>query len=130
LKFTIVLYAALYSSQASLSALRFAQAALEQGHEIVRVFFFYDGVHNTSAFSVPAQDEYDLVRAWNALILEHEIDAVSCVSSALKRGVLDARESVRYERSGSNLLESAVLSGLGQLVDASLKSDRVLSFGA
>jgi sulfur relay (sulfurtransferase) complex TusBCD TusD component (DsrE family) len=37
---------------------------------------------------------------------------------------------VRYERSGSNLLESAVLSGLGQLVDASLKSDRVLSFGA
>jgi tRNA 2-thiouridine synthesizing protein D len=96
----------------------------------VRVFFFYDGVHNTSAFSVPAQDEYDLVKAWNALILEHEIDAVSCVSSALKRGVLDAREAVRYERRGSNLLESAVLSGLGQLVDASLISDRVVSFGA
>jgi len=130
LKFTIVLYAAPYSSQASLSALRFAQAALEQGHEIVRVFFFYDGVHNTSAFSVPAQDEYDLVRAWNALILEHEIDAVSCVSSALKRGVLDTREAVRYERTGGNLMESVVLSGLGQLVDASLKSDRVISFGA
>jgi tRNA 2-thiouridine synthesizing protein D len=130
LKFTIVLYAAPYSSQASLSALRFAQAVLAEGHEIVRVFFYYDGVHNTNALSVPAQDEHDLVKAWNSLILAHEIDAVSCVSSALKRGVLDAREAVRYERSGGNLMESVVLSGLGQLVDASLVSDRVISFGA
>jgi len=37
---------------------------------------------------------------------------------------------VRYERTGGNLMESVVLSGLGQLVDASLKSDRVISFGA
>ena len=130
MKFTIVLYAAPYSSQASLSALRLAQAVLTQGHEIVRLFFYYDGVHNTNALSVPAQDEHDLVKAWNSLILEHEIEAVSCVSSALKRGVLDAREAVRYERSGGNLMDSVVLSGLGQLVDASLVSDRVISFGA
>lgn len=130
MKFTIVLYAAPYSSQASLSALCFAQAVLTQGHEIVRLFFYYDGVHNTNALSVPAQDEHDLVKAWNSLILEHEIEAVSCVSSALKRGVLDAREAVRYERSGGNLMDSVVLSGLGQLVDASLVSDRVISFGA
>lgn len=130
MKFTIVLYAAPYSSQASLSALRFAQATLAQGHEIVRLFFYYDGVHNTTTLSVPAQDEYDLAKAWNALIKEHRIDAVSCVSSALKRGVLDTGEATRYERSGGNLMDGVVLSGLGQLVDATLTSDRVISFGA
>lgn len=130
MKFTIVLYAAPYSSQASLSALRFTQAALDSGHEIVRVFFYYEGVYNTNALSVPPQDEFDLVEAWNSLITTHGIDAVSCVSSALKRGILNAQESDRYERKGNNLLGSVALSGLGQLVDATLTSDRVISFGA
>ena len=130
MKFTILLYAAPHSSQASLSALRFTQAAIAAGHEIVRLFFYCDGVHNTNALSVSPQDEFDLVRAWNTLIIENEIDAVSCVSSALKRGILNTQEAARYERSGGNLLESVSLSGLGQWVDATLHSDRVVSFGA
>ena len=96
----------------------------------MRLFFYYDGVHNTNALSVSPQDEFDLVRAWNTLIIENEIDAVSCVSSALKRGILNTQEAARYERSGGNLLESVTLSGLGQWVDATLRSDRVISFGA
>jgi tRNA 2-thiouridine synthesizing protein D len=55
---------------------------------------------------------------------------VTCVSSALKRGIVDAREARRHELLGHNLREPAVLSGLGQLVDASLASDRTISFGA
>jgi len=129
-KFTIVLHAAPYSSQASQSALRFAQAAIEGGHEIVRLFFYYDGVHNSNELSVPPQDEFDLVQSWNALIVQYDIDAISCVSSALKRGILNSQEAARYERKGANLLESVTLSGLGQWVDATLKSDRIVSFGA
>lgn len=130
MKFTIVLHAAPYTSQASRSALRFAQAALDAGHEIVRVFFYCDGVHNTNEFSVAPQDEFDLVKAWSSLLQANGIDAVTCVSSALKRGILDAREARRHELLGHNLREPAVLSGLGQLVDASLASDRTISFGA
>lgn len=130
MNFTIVLYAAPYSSQASLSALRFAQAAIDAGHSLVRVFFYYDGVHNTNALSVVPQDEIDLVKGWNILLTEQQIDAVSCVSSALRRGILDGQEAARYERSGGNLLSSVALSGLGQLLDATLRSDRVISFGA
>lgn len=130
MKFTIVLHAAPNSGQASLSALRFAQAAIASGHSIQRVFFYNDGVYNTNALSVVPQDENDLVQSWHKLLTDQHIDAVSCVSSALRRGILDSREAERYERSGSNLLGSVALSGLGQLLDAVLHSDRVISFGA
>lgn len=130
MKFTIVLHAAPYTSQASLSALRFAQAALAAGHEIVRVFFYYDGVHNSNEFSVAPQDEFDLVKAWSSLLQTHGIDAVTCVSSAMKRGIVDEREARRHELRGHNLQAPSVLSGLGQLVDASMASDRTISFGA
>ena len=100
------------------------------GEQISRVFFFYDGVLNTNALSVPPQDEFDLVAAWRDLINENGLDAISCVSSALKRGILDAQEAQRYEKDCANLDPSSELSGLGQLVDATLSSDRVVSFGA
>ncbi|MDP1930662.1 MAG: sulfurtransferase complex subunit TusD [Gammaproteobacteria bacterium] len=130
MKLTVVVYSAPYSSQAAWSAYQFTRAALTAGHEIYRLFFYADGVHNSNALSIPPQDEFDLVKAWQALISGHNIDAISCVSSALKRGVVDAQEAARYERACSNLVEGVSLSGLGQLVDATLVSDRVVSFGA
>jgi len=129
-KFTIVVQAAPAASQAAWSAYQFTRSALAAGHGIYRVFFYGDGVYNTNSLSVPPQDEFDLVKAWNTLLDEHGIDAISCVSSALKRGVLDAGEAERYERSCANLSTAATLSGLGQLVDATLASDRVITFGA
>ena len=129
-KLTVVVHSAPYSSQAAYSAYRFTASALEAGHQVHRVFFYYDGVHASNALSTPPQDEFDLVKAWQALIEKHELDAISCVSSALKRGIMDAREAHRYEKAAANLAEGFVLSGLGQLVDASLSCDRVVSFGA
>lgn len=130
MKLTVVLYSAPYSSQAAYSAYRFSLSALAAGHEIYRIFFYYDGVHNSNSLSIPPQDEFDLVRAWEELIHANKLDVVSCVSSALKRGVLNAQEATRYEKICSNLTPGIELSGLGQLVDASLVSDRVISFGA
>jgi tRNA 2-thiouridine synthesizing protein D len=129
-KLTVVLYSAPYSSQAAYSAYRFTRSALAAGHEIYRIFFYYDGVHNSNSLSIPPQDEFNLVKAWEELIHTHQLDVVSCVSSALKRGVLNAQEATRYEKSCSNLTPGIALSGLGQLVDASMVSDRVISFGA
>jgi len=129
-KFTIVIYSAPCSSQSATSAWQFCSALLDGGHSIYRLFFYHDGVHNNSQLSVPAQDEINLPLQWAKLIKRHQIDAVSCVSSALKRGVLDAMEAQRYEKSCHNLSDSAELSGLGQLIDACIASDRVVSFGA
>ena len=90
MKFTVVVYTAPYSSQAATTAWLFCDALLKSGHSIYRLFFYHDGVHNNSALAVPPQDEVNLPFEWQALISAHDIDAVSCVSSALKRGIVDA----------------------------------------
>lgn len=126
--FALVVRGAPYSSQSALSAYRFACAALEAGHGITRLFFNEDGVYNACASIVPPQDELHLPQAWQALVKVHGLDAVVCVSSALKRGVLDAGEAQRYGIASSNLLDGFVIGGLGQLVAATLEADRVLTF--
>lgn len=131
MKFTIIVHAAPYSHQAATSAWQFCNALLASGHSIYRLFFYHDGVHNLGALAVPPQDEIDLPVRWRELIEKHQIDAIACVSSALKRGLLDSREAERHEKAGAvSLSDAATLSGLGQLVDACLASDRVVSFGA
>ncbi len=129
MKLTIVVHSA-PASQSAWSAYQFTRAALDAGHEIYRLFFYGDGVLNSNALSVAPQGEFDLVQAWQSLIADHGLDAISCVSSALKRGVIDTQEAARYERAGVSLAAGVTLSGLGQLVDATLMSDRVVSFGA
>lgn len=129
MKFSLVIYAAPYSSEAASSALRFAQSVLEQDHEIYRLFFFGDGVHNASQLAVVAQDETNLQQQWDNLIQRHEIDSVICVSSALRRGVLNETEADRHRRGSASAFASSEIAGLGQLVDATLHSDRVVSFG-
>lgn len=126
--FTLIIQGAPYASQAALSALHFCNAALAAGHRIHRLFFFQDGVHNASALIVPPQDEFHIPRAWHELIQQHGIDAIVCASSALKRGVLNAEEAARYEKTAGNLLDGFTIGGLGQLVESINSSDRVLNF--
>ena len=130
MKFSIVIKGAPYSSEAATSGLNFARAVLAAGHEIHRLFFFEDGVHNASSLVVPPQDETDIPAAWAELLATHRIDAVVCVSSALKRGILSESEAQRYERGAGNLLPGFTISGLGQLIDTCQQSDRVLTFAA
>lgn len=110
-------------------ALRFAQALLAEGHEIVRVFFYQDGVHNASNNLVVAQDQQDIAKQWQAFIIENQLDAVVCIAAALRRGVLDQAEAQRYQRDAANLAEGFQLSGLGQLHDGLQQADRFISFG-
>ena len=129
MKFTIVIYGAPYSSQAAHTALQFTRALLRDGHDIYRLFFFGDGVQNANRFAVVAQDEENLQQAWDRLIQDNELDSVVCVTSALKRGIIDAAEAKRHELDGSSITDSSHIAGLGQLIDATLNSDRVVNFG-
>jgi tRNA 2-thiouridine synthesizing protein D len=128
-KFTVIVHSAPYASEGAHSALRFCEALLTEGHEIYRLFFFRDGVHNLNRLSVVGQDEVNLQERWESLIESHHIDTIACVTSALKRGVIDEQEARRYEKSASSLSSHASIAGLGQLIDATNKSDRVLNFG-
>ncbi|MBD1551158.1 sulfurtransferase complex subunit TusD [Pseudomonas typographi] len=128
MKFAIAVFAPAHAP-ASRRALRFAQAVLAEGHEIVRLFFYQDGVHSASANVVFPQDESDIAAQWHTFIQQAQLDAVVCIAAALRRGVLDEQEAGRYGRPAANLPEPWVLSGLGQLHEAAQAADRLVSFG-
>jgi len=107
-----------YQHQAADSAYLFCRAALARGHEVMRVFFYHDGVHNASRLTEPPQDDRNVVQRWSALNAEHAVDLVVCVAAALRRGIKD-----------ENLAPGFRISGLGQLVEAGIQADRLVVFG-
>ena len=129
MKFTIVVYGAPYSSEGCLSALRFTEAALAEGHEILRVFFYHDGVYTANKLIAAPQDEPDVSAMWQSLGQTKGLDLVACIASCLRRGIVDSTEAAGYEKAADNLREGFTISGLGQLIEASLNADRVVTFG-
>ena len=127
--FSLAIYSAPHTTQASDSAYRFAETLLSEGHSLYRVFFYQDGVYNSSNLITPAQDETDISSGWQQLSAKYQIDMVVCIAAALKRGVLNQEEAERYEKPAHNLRDGFAISGLGQLVDAALMSDRLITFG-
>lgn len=128
--FSILVLGSPYNSQSAYTALRFTQAAIESGHQIFRVFFYQDGIHTTSYLPAPPQDEFDLYKAWQSLSQKHSLDVVTCIAAAARRGVIDSAEATRHEKGAANLSKQFDLSGLGQLVEANVKSDKLITFGA
>lgn len=128
MKFAIALFSA-PQAPSSRRALRFVEAALAGGHEIVRLFFYQDGVHNAVESVVVPQDEQDTAAQWRALISQHRLDAVVCIAAALRRGVLDQGEAERYQRTAASVAAPWELSGLGQLHEAAQQADRLVCFG-
>lgn len=128
MKFAIALFAPGHAPS-SRRALRFALAALAGGHEIVRLFFYQDGVHSASVNVVSPQDELDLPSEWREFVQQHQLDAVVCIAAALRRGVLNEEEAQRYGKPAANLGAPWELSGLGQLHEAAQTADRLLCFG-
>jgi len=130
MKYTLIIQSAPIDQQSSHSALRFARALLIAGHTIDRLFFYGAGVHNATSHSVAPQDELNLPDQWQQFITQHSLDAVVCIASAIRRGVINSAESTRYDKRGDNLADGFDLSGLGQLVASAVESDRVVTFGA
>ncbi|WP_239670765.1 sulfurtransferase complex subunit TusD [Vibrio variabilis] len=64
LTYSLVVNGSVYGSQSARNAYQFANALIAKGHKLVSVFFYQDGVHNASRLTVPANDEFDLVAAW------------------------------------------------------------------
>jgi tRNA 2-thiouridine synthesizing protein D len=128
MKFAIALFSPPHAP-ASRRALRFAEAVLAGGHEIVRVFFYRDGVYSASSSVVAPQDELDVAAQWRAFVEQNRLDGVLCIAAALRRGVLNAEEARRYGREAVSVGAPWELSGLGQLHEAAQLADRLVCFG-
>ncbi|HBC0002485.1 sulfurtransferase complex subunit TusD [Vibrio parahaemolyticus] len=128
LTYALVVNGSVYGSQSARSAYQFAQAVIEQGHTLVSVFFYQDGVTNGTALSVPANDEFDLTKAWQGLAKEHDVRLETCVAAALRRGIISEDEATQHGLTQNNLAEGFVQAGLGSLAEAMLTQDRVVQF--
>lgn len=118
MKFGILVNEGPFTHQASDSAYQFAKAAIEKGHKVIRVFFYHDGVNNANKLSEPQSDDRNLVKLWSELAQEHNVDLVVCVAAALRRGIKD-----------DILAPGFRISGLGQLIEAGIIGDRLVTFG-
>ncbi|HEB58472.1 MAG TPA: sulfurtransferase complex subunit TusD [Gammaproteobacteria bacterium] len=129
MKFGILINEGPYNHQASDSAYQFTKAALEKGHEIFRVFFYNDGVNNATRYSIPPQDDRNITQLWTELAEKHDLDLVVCVAAAQRRGIIDEGEQERNGKDGNNIAPKFRISGLGQLIEAGIQADRLVTFG-
>lgn len=118
MKISILVNEGPFTHQASDSAYHFAKAAIAKGHAVPRVFFYYDGVNNANRLSEPQADDRNLVKLWSELGQANDVDLVVCVAAALRRGI-----------KGEILAPGFRISGLGQLIEAGIGSDRLVMFG-
>ncbi len=129
MKYTVMVNEGPYQHQSADSALQFVRAALAKGHEIFRVFFYHDGVNNGTRLAVPPKDDRLLQQEWSDLAKEHDLDLVICIAAAQRRGLMDADEAKRQGLDADNIIEGFRISGLGQLIEGSIQSDRTIVFG-
>jgi tRNA 2-thiouridine synthesizing protein D len=129
MKLTIQINEGPYQHQASDSAYHFTKAAIEKGHEIFRVFFYHDGVNNGTRLTTPPQDDRNVVKRWSELAQAHNLDMVLCVAAAQRRGLVDDGEAQRNGKDATNIAPGFRISGLGQLIEGGVQSDRLIVFG-
>lgn len=129
MKFSVLVSEGPYTHQASDSAFKFIEAALEKGHEIFRIFFYHDGVNNGTRLATPPQDDRNIVNRWSELAAKHDLDLVLCIAAAQRRGIADPDEAKRQGKDADNIAPGFHISGLGQLIEAGIESDRLLTFG-
>ncbi len=118
MQFGILVNEGPYSHQASDSAYLFARNAIEKGHTVPRIFFYHDGVNNSTRLATPPQDDRNVGARWSKLAADHNVDLVVCVAAAQRRGITDDILGPGFR-----------ISGLGQLVEMGIQYDRLVTFG-
>lgn len=129
MKFGILVNEGPYNHQASDTAYNFTKAALEGGHEVMRVFFYHDGVNNGTRLTTPPVDDRNIQKRWTELADKHKLDMVVCIAAAQRRGIVDEDEKKRQGKDADNLAPGFRISGLGQLIEVGIQADRLMSFG-
>lgn len=126
--FTLLLTQSPLSGVSHYTALAFARAVLQQGHQLQRVFFYQDAVYAGLINQTPVQGQHAVAQAWQTLATEHQIPLQVCIANAIRRGVVDITEQQRYQLPACTLASGFELSGLGEMASACRESDRVIQF--
>lgn len=120
MKYAIQVNSAYTQSSMPYIAHQFITTAVMQGHEIMRVFFYHDGIYNgygrSSGQALPMAnaDAPD----WSGLAGLHGVDLVLCIAACERRGLT----------ADDPLLPGFRLGGLGLWMEACLVADRFMVF--
>lgn len=102
------------------TAIKLVSKALENGYEVVAVFFYKSGVLNAANNVLIPNDEFQICQQWSALASRYQVPLQVCSTAADKHGLSEELPS------GSNVSKGFELSGLGSLVELTTKADRVI----
>lgn len=122
--YVLVVKQPVYGSQGAFLAYQLAQE-LVQKHRICQIFFYQEGISNGNALAYPANDEFNLVNAWQDFARRHNVPLHLCIAAAQRRGVVD--EASAADKSAVNLANVFQLAGLGEFSQALLRADRVIT---
>ncbi|MDU8925501.1 sulfurtransferase complex subunit TusD [Pasteurellaceae bacterium LIM206] len=125
MRYVLAVKQPVYGSQGAFLAYQFARKLLRHGHEIGQIFFFQAGIGNGNAFVYPANDEFNLQKAWQQLAQQHNVPLHLCIAAAQRRGTVDSFTAQSPDQ--ANLAQGFVIAGLGEFSKAVLEADRVIT---
>lgn len=105
-------------------ALSFLQAWLKENKPVARVFFYQDGVLTAN---IGLQNNQSVANQFIALSIEHKFPLQVCIASANRRGIIDEAQA-KKQNTRSTLNKAFELVGLGELAEAGLNNEKIVSF--
>jgi tRNA 2-thiouridine synthesizing protein D len=126
--FAIVVHGSAATSDSHQSAQDFIQATVDLGHKVNSVFFYGDA----SAISIKIKHNQEtgflVQQNWLKLSQQLEIPLQSCISTSIKRGVVDLQQA---NETGEpvNLVDGFELVGLGALAESIHSNFKLIEFG-
>lgn len=117
------------SSYLTITAIDYITHAINAGVKLVGVFFYQDGVLNSSANIVIPNDEYQIQKKWQTLNKKYDINLHVCITACEKRGLSDdINDETKNNVTQTNISPFFTVSGLGELVVLTAKAERVVQF--
>jgi tRNA 2-thiouridine synthesizing protein D len=104
------------------TAYQIIETAVNENIELIGVFFYQSGVLNASQYLSVPNDEFPLHKKWQQLHKDHAVPYFLCSTAAEKHGLIKADEPMCTHL----IMDEFTISGLGELVELTLKADRVV----
>jgi tRNA 2-thiouridine synthesizing protein D len=129
MRYAIQVNASPWHSHSGYCAYRFIKALTAANHDVMRVFFFHEGIYHAVKNNSPPDDEIQLTHLWRQLAERYDIDLLVCVSAAQRRGLQVSELAPKNPHYNHRLAEGFRIGGLAQWLETMIESDRVIVFG-
>ena len=103
------------------TALAVAKQVHAEGHQLLGVFFYQDGVLNANGLLQMPSDEVNPLSSWQEFAKETACPLHLCITAAERRGLSDGANDLF-----NNIDAAFTISGLGELVVLTSKADKVV----